>query len=404
MSALATMPTTPASGDEDERDLTVVVPVHDDRVEFEAILQQYGREFDKRRISYEFVFVLDGAPERLFEQLAARRPKGISVRLIKFNQPFGESIALAAGFKVARGRAVLSLPQYIQTDPADVQRVLDALDHGADVVTCWRVPRIDPWLNRVQSSIFNSVMRLMTRTKVHDLNCLMRAMVRRVFEEVSVQGDMYRFLPVLAFRAGYEVAEVRVRHVKEEGGGRMLGSLFGAGVYLRRMLDIAALIFLTRFTRKPLRFFGLAGSAIFGVGMLTCLVLFIEFLLGGDNDSTRLKNRAWLIFGALMIVLGVQTFFIGLVAEIVIFTQARHLRDYKIGRLSESGGGRDDEPDAPPQDAVVPDPTPPPPPAPATGETRRPRLSTGKPDESSVLLGPEARELRRKPRAGEGGR
>lgn len=395
-------PTGDGNGDS-MRDLTVVVPVHDEAVEFEAIIEQFGREFAKRGLTYEFVFVLDGTPDSLFEDLAARRPHGISVRLIKFNQPFGESIALAAGFKIARGRAVLTLPQYIQIDPVDVNKLLDALDSGADVVTCWRLPRLDPWLNRVQSSIFNSVMRLLTRTRVHDLNCMVRAMVRRVFEDVSVQGDMYRFLPVLAFRAGYDVAEVKVRHLKEEGRGKLLGSLFGGGVYLRRILDIAALIFLTRFTRKPLRFFGLAGGAIFGVGMLTCLVLLIEFIGGGDDPGTRLKNRAWLIFGALMIVLGVQTFFIGLVAEIVIFTQARHLKDYKIGRVSgggdagqegKSGTNRGDdarrEGDAGSVDADDPP------------SSRSPRLSTRRPDESSVLLGPVPKERRGAPRAGEG--
>jgi len=321
-----------------ERDVTVVVPVHDERVEFEAILEQYGREFEKRGLSHEFVFVLDGAPDRLFEDLGRRRPSGTSVRLIKFNQPFGESIALAAGFKIARGKTVLSLPQYLQTDPADVQKVLDELDRGADVVTCWRRQRVDPLLNRVQSWFFNSIMRLLTRTRVHDLNCLARAMHRRVFEDVAVQGDMYRFLPVLAYRAGYEVAEVPVRHLKEQGDGSLFGSLFGFGVYLRRVLDIAALIFLTRFTRKPLRFFGPAGGGIFLVGLVICMVLLIEFILGGDNPETRLKSRAWLIFGTLLIVLGVQTFFIGLVAEIVIFTQGRNLRDYKINRIAEGIG------------------------------------------------------------------
>ncbi|MBM4015550.1 MAG: glycosyltransferase [Planctomycetes bacterium] len=390
MNALATIPTVGVGGNDARRDLTVVVPVHDDKVEFEAILREYGREFERRGIFYEFVFVLDGTPDRLFEELAARRPPGVSVRLIKFNQPFGESIALAAGFKIARGLAVLTLPQYLQTDPADVHKVLDALKGGADVVTCWRVPRVDPWLNRVQSTIFNSVMRLLTRTRVHDLNCLMRAMVRRVFEDVSVQGDMYRFLPVLAFRAGYEVAEVKVRHLKETGKGALPGSLFGAGVYLRRVLDIAALIFLTRFTRKPLRFFGLAGGGIFAVGLLTCLVLLVEFILGGDDPSTRLKNRAWLIFGALMIVLGVQTFFIGLVAEIVIFTQARHLKDYKVGRVSGSDGEAP-APRDPPGDSGPDDP-----------QARGPRLATGRPDESSVLLGPAPKERRGPPRAERG--
>jgi hypothetical protein len=363
------------SGDLDtERDLTVVVPVHDENVEFAEILDRYGRELDRRRLSHEFVFVLDGTSDALFEklreELARRRPSGVHARLIKFNLPFGESIALASGFREARGRVVLSLPQYVQTDPADVHKVLDQIDQGADVVVCWRRPRVDPWLNRVQSWFFNSLMRLLTRAKVHDLNCLQRAMRRRVFDEVTVQGDMYRFLPVLAFRAGYAVAEVEVKHLKEEGGGGFFGSLFGFGVYIRRLLDVAALIFLTRFTRKPLRFFGLAGGGIFMVGLTTCVVLLIQFLLGGDSDATRLKNRAWLIFGSLLIVLGVQTFFIGLVAEIVIFTQGRKLRDYKVGRVEEGRG---------PDDA---------------GEGTGPKKNGSRPDESAILIGAPPRDVR----------
>jgi glycosyltransferase involved in cell wall biosynthesis len=369
----AALPSHAGHADHDgERDLTVVVPVHDDQVEFEAILEQYVREFERRGITYEFVFVLDGTSDKLFEELGRRRPSDTSVRIIKFNQPFGESIALAAGFKIARGRVVLSLPQYVQTDPADVHKVLDAVERGADVVTCWRKPRVDAWLNRVQSAFFNAFMRILTRAQVHDLNCLQRAMRRRVFEDVTVQGDMYRFLPVLAFRAGYEVAEVQVRHLKEHKRGAVFGSLFGVGVYLRRLLDVAALIFLTRFTRKPLRFFGLAGFGIFGVGLTTCLVVLVQFLMGGDAVDTRLKNRAWLVFGALMIVLGVQTFFIGLVAEIVIFTQGRHLKDYKVGRVAEGDGA-----------VAVP-----------SSPSSAPRKRVGSESDSSILLGPITREAR----------
>ena len=371
-----------------ERDLTVVVPVHDEHVAFGEILELYGREFDQRGLDWEFVFVLDGTSDTLFDQLRdelekrrAGEGKRLAARIIKFNQPFGESIALASGFREARGRVVLSLPQYVQTEPADIHKVLDAIDRGADVVTCCRKPRVDPWLNQAQSWFFNSLMRLLTRTKVHDLNCLVRAMRRRVFEDVTVQGDMYRFLPVLAFRAGYEVVEVDVRHRKEEGSGiKFFGSLFGFGVYIRRLLDIAALVFLTRFTRKPLRFFGLAGGGLFLVGLITCTVLLVQFVLGGPDPDTRLKNRAWLIFGTLLIVLGVQTFFIGLVAEIVIFTQGRNLRDYKVGRVSGGGGGPD---------------------GPDLGDGSLKAQVGGRPSESSILVGPRVREARPGPRASE---
>lgn len=318
-------------------DVSAVIPVAEERIDFQEIVREYGREFKRRDITSEFIFVLDGPLERLFDEIAQfakrRGPGDPIVKIVKFNQSFGESIALSAGFKVADGQVVISLPQFIQIAPQDINKVLDAVQAGADVVTCWRYPRVDPVINRFQSWIFNLLMQALTGVPVHDLNCLVRAMRRRVFEDVTVQGDMYRFLPVLAHRAGYSVAEVKVRHLKEPGRW----GFFGIGVYVRRVLDVAALLFLTKFTRKPLRFFGLLGGIETFLGLAICLWLVIQFAGGGDQ--TELRNRAALIFGVLLIVLGVQTFFIGFVAEIIIFTQARNLKDYKVDRYE--GGAHD---------------------------------------------------------------
>ena len=314
-------------------DLSVVVPVGSTEVEFERILELYGKEFDTRGLSVEFVFVLDGLEDDFFHALAERRPADRKVLLVQFNRSFGESIALSAGFKAASGKIILSMPSYVQSDPADVHHVLDAMDRGADVVACWRQNRVDSWWHRLQSAGFNFLMRTLTRARFHDLNCLMRCVRRRVFEDVHIQGDMYRFLPVLAHRAGYKVAEVRVRHIKEQARGG-----FGFGVYLRRFLDIAALLFLTRFTRKPLRFFGLMGGAVFFAGLVMCAILLTQMWLNPEDPDARLKNRTLLVLGVLLLVLGVQTFLTGLVAEIIIFTQARNLKDYKVNRIEQGHG------------------------------------------------------------------
>ncbi|MFO0982085.1 MAG: glycosyltransferase [Planctomycetota bacterium] len=321
-------------------DVSAVIPVSDERIDFQEIVREYGREFRRRGVACEFIFVLDGPLERLFDEIARfakrRQPADPIVKIVKFNQSFGESIALSAGFKVADGAVVISLPPFIQIEPRDIHHVLDAVAAGADVVICWRYPRVDPIINCFQSWVFNLLMQALTGVPVHDLNCLVRAMRRRVFEDVTVQGDMYRFLPVLAHRAGYAVAEVKVRHVKEPGRW----GFFGIGVYIRRVLDVAALLFLTKFTRKPLRFFGLLGGIETLLGMAICSWLVIQFAQGGDQ--TELRNRAALILGVLLIVLGVQTFFIGFVAEIIIFTQARNLKDYKVDRYEggDPHGGR----------------------------------------------------------------
>ncbi|MEW6746365.1 MAG: glycosyltransferase [Planctomycetota bacterium] len=313
-------------------DVSCVIPVGPEGADFHEIIQRFGHEFGRRGATSEFIFVLDGAPDSLFEEyrkakeeLDRKHPEGPSLQILTFNQAFGESIALSAGFKVARGHVVISLPPYLQIEPRDIHNVLDAIAAGADVVTCCRYPRVDPALNRLQSWIFNLLMRLLTGVRVHDLNCIVRAMRRRVFDGVTVQGDMYRFLPVLAHRAGYSVSEVRVRHLRERGRW----GFFGIGVYIRRVLDVATLLFLTKFTRKPLRFFGLAGGFFSLLGVSICAGLALQ--------GKPLSDRPLLILGVLLIVLGVQTFFIGFVAEIIIFTQARNLKDYKVDRYE--GGG-----------------------------------------------------------------
>jgi len=187
----------------------------------------------------------------------------------------------------------------------------------------------------MQSSIFNLVIRKLAEVNFHDLNCIVRAMRRNVLNEVSIQGEMFRFLPVLAYRAGFNVREVKVRHLSEQGKT----GFFGIGVYIRRFLDVVALLFLTKFTRKPLRFFGITGGFCTCAGLLMILYLILMTFTGLGSEPTPLRNQPMLIFGMALVVLGIQIFSIGLVGEIIIFTQAKNLKEYRVTDILES---RDD--------------------------------------------------------------
>jgi len=325
-------------------DITCVLALTDDSPEIEEILRQYAAELRDRGQSFEFVLVLDGLGESRTARLRARMPAGVPVRLLHFNQSFGEERALTAGYREARGRLVVSLPSYMQLDPGDIHQVLDALERDFDLVAGWRVPRVDPWINRLQSWAYNRVMSALTGVQLHDLNCGLTGLRRTVIDEVLVEGNAGRFLPVLAHRRGFRVGEVRVRHLRERGRA----GFFGVGVYVRRLLDVVALMFLTRFITKPLRFFGMAGGLSVLGGLLLCGWLVLDHVYGWSLQGD-LRNRSALLVGVALIVMGVMVFSLGLVAEIIIFTNARNMRDYTVER--ELPPGRPAEGGPPAQDA-----------------------------------------------------
>ncbi|MEQ8763326.1 MAG: glycosyltransferase [Planctomycetota bacterium] len=320
----------------DRPEVSLIVAVTDWRAEVLELFEQYSEQLDGRGMSFEFLFVIDGVQgdEGLIQDLKdlkAAHPDRIGV--IRFKQAFGESVAIAAGMEASRGELLVTVPQYIQIDPQEIHQILDGLRSGSsDMIVSCRSPRVDALLNRVQSTLFNFLMKRLTRTSFNDLNCNFRGMTRSVIEEIPIHGDLYRFLPVMALRHGFRVDEVRVRHVRE--WGKM--GFFGFGVYTRRVFDILVLVFITKFTKKPLRFFGVIGSFFMLIGLLICGWLSIEKIFYAES----LRDRPLLILGVALFVLGVQTISIGLVGEIVIFTQGRNIKDYQIERIH---GGRDED-------------------------------------------------------------
>ena len=212
-------------------------------------------------------------------------------------------------------------------DPIELADMLAEIDNGADFVAPWRHPRVDPLLNQLQSVLFNLVIRTIIGMRFHDLNCYFRAIRREVLEDVVIYGDMYRFLPVIAFRRGYRVVEVKVRHLQEWGRA----GFFGLGVYIRRVLDILAVMFLTKFTLKPLRFFGTLGGLVTLCGAALAAFLAFERVVY-DKGVT---GNPVLLIAVLLLVLGVQIIGFGLVGEIIIYSQARNLKEYRIERIWE---------------------------------------------------------------------
>lgn len=314
-------------------EVTVLVPVSTGDGRVRDVVTALGAELERLGRSHEFVLVFDGVRGHAWseaEALAQERPG--TVVPIALQQAFGESMCLSAGLQRARGRIVVTSPQYVQVDPYELGNMLAAIDAGADLVAPWRHPRVDPVLNRVQSAAFNQVMRWILHAQFHDLNCTFRAMRREVLRDVPIHGDMYRFLPAIASRQGFKVVELQVRHLKEWGGK----GFFGPGVYVRRALDVLGVVFLSKFTLKPLRFFGTVGGIFLLLGAILCTTILVQGFVMGDGP---VFSRSLFLVGVLLFVLGVQVIGFGLVGEIIIYTRARNVREYRVEKVWE---GRDE--------------------------------------------------------------
>jgi glycosyltransferase involved in cell wall biosynthesis len=305
-------------------ELSVIVPVGRRQADPATLYAEYKAGLDTLGQRYELIFVLDGPREKFAAGLRTLLDGGHRFTVISLSRSFGEATALMAGFEHASGQTIVTLPAYNQIEATEVAKLVAGLD-SADVVIGRRWPRVGGPFERMRRAAFHGLLGWVTRLKFHDLGCGARAMDRRVLEEIQLYGDQHRFLAVLADRQGFRVLEVDVQQSPKD---RFTG-VYEPREYTRGLLDIFTVFFLVRFTKKPLRFFGMVGVTTFAVGALAVTWLVVERLFFGQ----ALAERPALLLASLLVVLGLQLFALGLLGELMIFTHARGLKDYQIERV-----------------------------------------------------------------------
>lgn len=313
-------------GQRPEVQLSVIVPVGARHAGLAALHAEYLDGLRDSGLACEFIYVLDGRYPDAAAELDALLQHGERISVIYLSRAFGESTALMAAFEQASGQLILTLPAYHQIEGAEIPKLLAALD-VADIVVCRRVPRAGGFFEVVRRNAFHGLVNWMTGLTLHDLGCSARAMKRQVLEEIVLYGDQHRLLPALADRQGFRVREIDVRqspHDRFEGKYR-------TREYAHRILDLFAVFFLVRFTKKPLRFFGMVGASTLCIGAALVLYLVVDRLVFDHS----LANRPALLLSSLLVVLGLQLFALGLLGELIIFTHARGLKDYQVDRIIE---------------------------------------------------------------------
>jgi Glycosyl transferase family 2 len=289
--------------------------------DIKPLFEDYKVNLDKTKLNYEVIFVIDGnMPEVLSEvQLIAQRND--NVRIIKLGRWFGDATSLQAGFEASEGNLIITLPSYQQVEANEITKMVESLE-DQDMVVGWRWPRIDGFLNNLQSKVFNKIIKIIIGTKYNDLKCNVRLFKREVLDNIYMYGDQDRFLPLWAWRLGYKVKEVKVKQHKAD----FRQKLYPFQSYIQRILELISLFFLIKFTKRPIRFFGSSGLIIFSLGTVLGLVLFVQRLF----FDISLADRPIVLVSLLLIVFGMLSFAIGLVGELIIFTHAKDIKDYII--------------------------------------------------------------------------
>jgi len=305
-------------------DLSVIVPVGDRQADAEELYWEYKSGLAALARPYQLIFVLDGEQAAFAAGLRRLLTQGERFTVIGLTRTFGESTAIMAGFSKAVGRHIVTLPAYFQIEGGEIPKLVSGLENF-DLAVGRRWPRVGGVLERLRRWAFHGLLAWVTKLQFHDLACGARAFRREILEEIQLYGDQHRFLAVLGDRQGFRVTELDLRQSTRD---RFKG-LYGPREYFRGAIDIFTIFFLVRFTKRPLRFFGMVGITTFGVGALWTLMLVVQRLFFDQS----LADRPALLLASLLLVLGLQVFAIGLLGELIIFTHARQLKDYQVSEI-----------------------------------------------------------------------
>ena len=290
-------------------DVSVVIPVYNERESVGELFRELDEVLKRTGKSSEVIFVDDGSRDGTEGVL-----RTLACTVITFVRNSGKTQALRAGFAESRGDIVFTLDGDLQDDPCEIPAFLQAVERGADLVCGWKQKRQDPFEKKFFSKIANSVARFLARSPVHDMNCGFKAYKREVVENLSLYGDMHRYIPPIVAGMGFRVVEIPVQHRARRYGS----SKYGAWRLVAGLLDLLTLLFTQRFFERPAHFFGLVGGSMVGVGTLVLLYLSVLRIF---YDAT-IGSRPLLLFGVLLVVVGFQSLSLGLLGELIVRRRA----------------------------------------------------------------------------------
>ncbi len=297
----------------DQLDLSIVTPIYNEVDSITQLLETISTTLTENQLTYEIICVDDGSQDGSTKLLIELAQKRTDLKAVILRRNYGQTAAMAAGFKYATGKVVVTLDGDLQNDPADIPLLLSKLDEGYDLVSGWRKNRQDDAVTRLlPSKIANWIIGKVTGVNLHDYGCSLKAYRLELVADMNLYGELHRFLPALAFIEGARITEIPVNHYARRYGK----SKYGLGRTFRVVMDLLTVFFMKKFLTRPMHVFGMLGLISGGLGLFFGIYLTILKLGFGEE----LADRPLLILVVVLLLAGLQLFSFGLLAELLMRT------------------------------------------------------------------------------------
>lgn len=312
-------------------DISVVIPVFDEEESLPELCQWISRVMQTHGFSYEVLLIDDGSQDSSWDVITKINRGDANFKGIRFNRNYGKSAALQTGFRACEGQVVVTMDADLQDSPDEIPDLYKLIKQdGFHLVSGWKKKRNDPLSKTIPSKFFNKVTSLISGIKLHDFNCGLKAYDKRVVKNITVYGEMHRYIPVIAKWAGFKkITEKVVEHRARKFGV----TKFGWERFMNGFLDLLSITFVSKFRQKPMHFFGLLGTFSFGAGFLMTAWLIWDKMNSLYISKIPLKreitDQPMFYLALVAVVIGVQLFVTGFLAEMLAM-QSLSKRDYLV--------------------------------------------------------------------------
>ena len=316
-------------------DISIIVPLKNEEESLPELCAWIETVMNANKFSYEIILVDDGSTDESWKVINQLHQENSNIKGLKFQRNYGKSAALNEGFKAALGNVVITMDADLQDSPDEVPELykMIAVD-GFDMVSGWKKKRYDNVLTKnLPSKFFNAVTRKMSGIYLHDFNCGLKAYRKKLVKSIEIYGEMHRYIPVLAKWAGFrKIGEKVVEHRPRKYGT----TKFGWERFVNGFLDLTSLMFIGKFGKKPMQFFGLLGSAFFFFGSILTIYLVGAKLFYANYPLT---NKPGFYLAMTTVILGSQFFLAGFIGELIVRNASErnvYMTDEKLGFTDEN--------------------------------------------------------------------
>ncbi len=299
-------------------DLSIVIPLYNEADSLSDLTAWIDEVMQSHGFTYEVIFIDDGSTDNSWPTIRSLAEKFPAVRGVSFQRNYGKSAGLHTGFQMANGDVVITMDADLQDSPEEIPAFYNKLvEGGYDLISGWKQKRYDPITKTLPTKLFNFVTAKLTGISLHDFNCGLKAYRRTVVKHIEVYGEMHRYIPVIAKWTGFgRIGEKVVQHRPRKFGA----SKFGIERFINGFLDLLSILFVARFSKKPMHLFGTLGTLMFGIGVFITLALIVNKLLAIYVSNTQFRevvDQPLFYLALTAVIIGTQLFLAGFLAELI---------------------------------------------------------------------------------------